>query len=46
MKNFYEQPSLSILLFPLDDILTTSGEDSRFNLNWMKSNREEEVFAE
>lgn len=33
MKNFYEQPRLTIMCLAVD-VLASSGEDSFFNLNW------------
>jgi hypothetical protein len=34
MKRFYKQPTLTVMYSPVD-VLTLSGEDSRFNLNWV-----------
>ena len=34
MKNFYEQPKLTVM-YSTVDVLTLSGEDSRFNLSWV-----------
>jgi len=34
MKRFYEQPQLTVM-YSTVDVLTLSGEDSRFNLSWV-----------
>ena len=34
MKHFYEQPQLTVM-YSTVDVLTLSGEDSRFNLSWV-----------
>ena len=34
MKHFYEQPQLTVT-YSTVDVLTLSGEDSRFNLSWV-----------
>ena len=34
MKRFYKQPQLTVIQSTVD-VLTLSGEDSRFNLSWV-----------
>jgi hypothetical protein len=37
MKNFYKQPTLTVIKLPVENVLTLSveSEDSYFNLNWI-----------